>query len=316
MKARIFATATVLTVFSGVLPAVDSQLLNLVMPDANVMAGVNVAQAKATPFGQYVLTQFATNNPDLQQLATLTGFDPRQDVNELLLASNASAGTHSGLACATGVFNVSSITTFATGHGGLTETYGGVTILEDPKQTHGIAFLSGSLVAAGDIADVKAAIDRLANPSILPAALVAQVKQLSAAEDAWGLTTVPPGSIHPATVTVPQIPGLGNGLQTSLGSVQSVSGGVKFGATVNFTGQAQTDTAQNATALAGVIQFLANMAQLNSAQNPQASAALQSLTAAASGTTVTVTLSLPEDQFQQLLHPKANVAKPHRAMRQ
>jgi len=317
MKARIFATATVLTAFSGVLPAVDSQLLNLVMPDANVMAGVNVAQAKATPFGQYVLTQFAANNPDLQQLATLTGFDPRKDVNELLLASNASAGTHSGLACATGVFNVSSIVSFATTHGAVTESYGTppMTILEDPKQTHGIAFLSGSLVAAGDIADVKAVIDRLTNPSILPAALVTQVKQLSAADDAWGLTTVPPSSLHPGS-TAPQIPGLGNGLQTSLGSVQSVSGGVKFGATVNFTGQAQTDTAQNATALAGVIQFLANMAQLNSAQNPQASAALQSLTAAASGTTVTVTLSLPEDQFQQLLQPKANVAKPHRAMRQ
>ncbi len=314
MKPRIFATATALTIFSGVLPAVSPQLLNLVMPDANAMAWVNVTQAEASPFGQYVLSQIAANS-DLQQMATLTGFDPRRDVSELLVASNASPGTHTGLALAAGTFSVSTIMTFATGHGAVTETYGGMTILEDPKRTHGVSFLSGSLAVAGDIADVKAAIDRLANPSILPTALSGEITVLSAADDAWALTTVPPASLHPGS-TPPQIPGLPNGLQNSLGAVQSLSGGVKFGQTVNFKGQAQTDTAQNATALAGVIQFLANMAQLQAGQNAQAAAALQSLTATASGTTVTVTLSLPEDQFQQLLHPKANVAKPHRAMQQ
>jgi hypothetical protein len=310
MKAQIFATATLLTAFSTALPAVDSQLLNLVMPDAKVLAGVNVAQAKSSPFGQYVLSQMTTNT-DVQQLFTLTGFDPRRDVNELLLASTAAPGNHAGLATATGTFDVNSIVSFATSKGAKTETFGGVTILEDPGQTHGVAFLSGSLVAAGDIASVKAAIGRVAQPSILPAAVVTQVNQLSAADDAWALTTVPPASLTPGA-TAPTVPGLGNGLQNSLGSVQSVSGGVKFGATVSFTAQAQTDTAQNATALAGVVQFLANMAQMQAAsQNPQAAAALQSLTATASGTTVTVNLSVPEDQFQQLVRSGPNAAHPH-----
>jgi hypothetical protein len=80
-----------------------------------------------------------------------------------------------------------------------------------------------------------------------------------------------------------------------------MSGGVKFGANVLFSGQAQTDTAQNATSLAGIIQFLANMAQLQSQNNPQAAAALQSVTANAQGTTVTVSMTVPEDQFQQML---------------
>ena len=132
-------------------------------------------------------------------MASLTGFDPSRDVNELLLASSGATGTHSGLATATGTFDVTAITAFAAGHGGISETYSGVTILEDPKQTHGVAFLSGSLVAAGDIADVKAAIDRRANPSILPAALVTEAQQLSAANDAWALTAVPPSSLRPGT---------------------------------------------------------------------------------------------------------------------
>ena len=54
MNARFLTTATLTTVFAGVLPATaaDPQLLNLVMPDAKVLAGVNVDQAKTSPFGQ------------------------------------------------------------------------------------------------------------------------------------------------------------------------------------------------------------------------------------------------------------------------
>jgi hypothetical protein len=316
MTARFLATATLLTAFSPALPAVDSQLLNLVMPDAKVLAGVNVAQAKASPFGQFVLSQMTANDPQIQDLVSMTGFDPRRDVNEMLAVSNGApgaAGMHAGLVAATGTFDVNSIVNFAKAHGGSTETYGGVTILEDPKQTHGFAFFSGSLVAAGDVATVKAAIDRQSNPAILPSAVLTQLNQLSGSEDAWALST---GPITALNSNLPGAPnGVQKGLQTSLGSVQSMSGGVKFGATVNFTAQLQTDTAQNATALAGVIQFLSNMAQLQDAsKNPQAAAALQSLTVTASGNSVTVALNLPEDQFQQLLHPQV-VARPNRQNR-
>ena len=68
MTAKILATPALLMVFSGALPAVDSQLLNLIMPDAKVLAGVNVATAKASPFGQYVLSQISANDSGLQQL--------------------------------------------------------------------------------------------------------------------------------------------------------------------------------------------------------------------------------------------------------
>ena len=130
MKPSIFAGAALLTVFSGTLPALDSQLLNLVMPDAKVLAGVNVTQAKSSPFGQYVLSQVTAGNDGIAQLAAVTGFDPTRDVNELLVASNGTAGDHTGLLTATGTFNVASIVTFATAHGGSSQTYSGVTILD------------------------------------------------------------------------------------------------------------------------------------------------------------------------------------------
>ena len=93
MSARFLTTATLAISFAGILPAkaADSQLLNLVMPDAKVLAGVNVEQAKTSPMGQYILNQVqAQNNPQLRELAALTGFDPTRDVHEVLVAT---AGT-------------------------------------------------------------------------------------------------------------------------------------------------------------------------------------------------------------------------------
>jgi len=132
--------------------------------------------------------------------------------------------------------------------------------------------------------------------------VLSQIDQLSNAEDAWFLTTVPPSSLekHPGTVAgVPP-----NAAQNLLKQVQSANGGVKFGANVQFTATANADNAQDATAMAGVIQLLVNMAQANSGKSPQGVAALKNLTVNASGTAVNVSLTLPEDQFQQLFsHP-------------
>src|SRR5215475_1261832 len=116
MKAQIL-TATLFTAFSGVLSAADPLLLNLVMPDAKVLAGVNVEQAKGTQFGQYVLNQLQTQDAHMRELVALTGFDPRRDVRELLVASNGVPQGKTGLALAKGNFDVPRITAAATMHG-------------------------------------------------------------------------------------------------------------------------------------------------------------------------------------------------------
>ena len=112
MKAQIL-TATLFTAFAGALSAADPQLLNLVMPDAKVLAGVNVEQAKGTQFGQFVLNQMQTHETELQQLVTLTGFDPRRDVRELLVASDGTPDGKTGLAVAKGTFDVAKISALA-----------------------------------------------------------------------------------------------------------------------------------------------------------------------------------------------------------
>jgi hypothetical protein len=304
MKAQIFATATLFAVFSGALPAADPPLLNLVMPDATVLADVNVDQAKASPFGQYVLTTLLQSQAQqLQQLATLTGFDPRQDLHELLLASNSAPGNKNGLVLAVGTFDPAKIAAAAQLAGAGVETYGGVSIIENPQQQNGFAFLDSTLVVAGDLANVKAAIDRRANgaPSI-PDALAAQVKQLSSTEDAWAISTVPLSTLRPPAA-VP--PAAGVNIQNALQQIQSASGGVKFGAVVVVTGQAQAATPQDASSLGDVLKLFVSMAQLSASQHPEAAAMAQSLVVTTQASTVTITLSLPEDQIQQLVKPRA-----------
>ncbi len=296
MKAQIL-TATLLTAFSGVLSAADPQLLNLVMPDAKVLAGVNVQQAKGTQFGQYVLNQLQTRDAQMQQLVALTGFDPRRDVRELLVASNGVPQGKTGLALATGNFDAAKITAAATLHGVVTEVYKGITILEEPnKQSAGMAFLNETTVVAGDIASVKGAIDRMTVPQSVSVEIALKVNQWSNSQDAWGIMTVPPASLAPAVKA-----GAPNPMLNAGQNVQAAAAGVKFGAQVVFSGEAQCDTAQNATTLGDVAKLLINMAQMQGVQDTNAAALIKSVSVTASGNVVKISASLPQDVFQQML---------------
>jgi len=307
MKARVLTTASLLSVFAAALPAADPQLMKLVMADVKVMSDVNVMQAKLSPFGQFLLSQMESSQ--VQQFAAETGFDPRQDLIELLLVSNGAPGAGNSLVLASGVFNLAKIAAAATANGATQETYKGVAIIEAPKKAEGIAFLNASVMIAGSVANVKAAIDRQAAPATLPPSLVTQANQLSVTQDAWALSTISPAALAPASDPKPPAIGGITIPPNILQQLQSGYLGVKFGANVALTAQAQSDTAEDATALAGLLQLLGNLAQMQTAQNPGAAAFAKSLTVTATGTIVNISASVPEAQFQQLLTPKAAVQK-------
>jgi hypothetical protein len=320
MNARTFATATLFTAFAGVVAAsaADSQLLNMVMPDAKVIAGVNVDSAKTSPFGRYVLTQLQTNNTDLQQLIAFTGFDPTRDVDEVLVATpSAVGGKANGLVLARGTFDPT-LATLAATKGALTEIYSGITIIESPDKEAGIAFISTSRVAAGDITSVKAAIDRMGTTSSLPSDVLKQVGTWSGAEDAWVITTVPLSALAPAGTattsggTAGASP-MANPMAGVMQQIQQIAGGVKFGSSVVGTAAIQADNAADATQLGNTLQFFVNLMQMQAQQkNPQAANLAQAFSINAQGTTINVTITLPEAQFQQLfqMEKKAGIAAP------
>jgi len=302
MKLRIVSVFIVASPWAGVLQAADSQLLSLVMPDAKILAGVNVSQAKTSPFGQFVISQ-AVNNQHLSEIIAKTGFNPTQDLDELLLASNGAASNPSHLALARGNFSAG-IAAAATAAGATSEVYNSVTIVENPKRGDAFAFLNPTLAVAGGIADVKGAIDRLTAPVTLSAALIGAVNQLSAIddedEDAWFVSLVPPPAIKPPA-NAPNVPAVPS---TVFQNVQQAQGGIKFGANVVVNAQLVADTAQNATALANVLQFLVNLGQMQTQQDSQAAAALKDVTISASGQTVTVSADVPEAQVEAVIQSR------------
>jgi hypothetical protein len=305
MKCWIVNAAILMVPCAGVLDAADPQLLNLVMPDAKILAGVNVDQAKTSQFGQYVITQIQAQDPHFQEFVAETGFNPTTDLDELLVVSNGTGKTAAHLTLACGTFNADSIDAAAKASGATSEVYNGVTIVENSKHGDGFAFLNNThcllrpasqIAIAGDIASVKAAIDRQSAPSTLPTSLLATVNVLSTTEDAWGISEVPPPALKPPAdaPNLPTVP------PNTFQNITQSTGGVKFGPQVVLNAQLLANTAPDATAAANILEFLTNLGEMRFQQNAQALAALKSVVISASGNTVTISASIPEAQVEAL----------------
>ena len=65
---------------------VDRDLRSFILPDAVLLAGVDMEQVRAAPL--YQKLQARRRLPQLEEFADRTGFDPRKDVHTLLISSD------------------------------------------------------------------------------------------------------------------------------------------------------------------------------------------------------------------------------------
>lgn len=295
--------------------AVDPQLMNLVMPDAKILAGANVTSTISSPLGQFLLTKLtATGQSPLQGLIGAAGFNPLQDVTEILAASPANPSSPTGLVLARGNFPVDTITaSLSAGGNWQIGTYGGATLLSAVNSkgnvVAAVAFLGNSIAIAGDVASVKAAIDRSTGTNSIDPGLAVTVNQLSGSEDDWLASSVSPGSLLPAQAAA-AAPTTGPAAQVLplFNSIQSFNGGVKFGENVALTGEVTANSAQNATALSAVIKLgmlMVGSIASNQAGNQQIAGllqALQNLQVTTNGAAVDLALSIPESQIESVIN--------------
>jgi hypothetical protein len=289
----------------------DTQLLNLVMPDAQLMAGVNVVNAEISPLGQFFMTRLsASSDQGLQAFVSQTGFDPRKDVTEVLAASSGNTSAPSGLLLAKGNFNVSQLLTALAGdtHHQVTN-YGPATLITptDAKANFALAFLGSSISIAGDVASVKAAIDRSSGANSISAALAAQVQTLSTTQDAWSVSIASLGALIPGGMGAASTQNpMGAQVLQIVKNIQSASSGVKFGANVVFTAQAVADTPQNASSLADVIKMVAGLAAMGAAGQGGEGAAIaqmvQAVQVSTDGTAVNLSATIPESQIEAIVN--------------
>lgn len=307
--------ATLLTT-AGNSFAVDTQLLNLVMPDAQVMAGINITNAEITPLGTFLLAQISASDKSLQDLIAQTGFDPRRDVTEVLAASNGNQTAPSSVALSKGNFDVAKIVAAISAKSAQqVSTYNGATLITSGDKVGAVAFLNGTIAIAGNVASVKAAIDRNSSVNSVSPALATQAQALSTSQDAWSVSLASLSALIPGMSTA-GANGMANQAMQLVKNIQSCSAGLKFGSTVQFTAQAVADTAQDAGALGDVIKMVAALAAMSAGSNKEAAAIapfLQSLQVTTTGATVDISASIPESQIEALFNatmtPKAAAAK-------
>jgi len=288
--------------------ATDPNLLRLVMPDAKVVAGLQVTQTKNSAFGQFILSHMQVEDDAFKRFMTQTGFDPRRDISEIVMASNWEQATPQSrwLVVARGTFNRSTITTAALANGGTTTSFQGVEILTytppvPQENQNGIAFFDASNAVMGDIASVKAAIQRRQTNAATPGNILAKVRTLSAKNDFWFVTLVPISEFANAMPNANLSSAMKGNL---LAAVHEASGGIRFGDTVNISGEAVTRSDKDAQALVDVFKFVAGMVQTNRQNDTtvnKVATLLDTLDLQTKDNIMTLSLAIPEKQLEQIL---------------
>jgi hypothetical protein len=289
-------------IFAGsAMAAVDPVLLNLVMPDAKVLTGIQVDQTVASPFGQYLLAQMQSNDAGFLQFVATTGFDPTRDLTQILAATgDTTANPSDAVILGRGNFLVTQITAAVTAQGGTVTPYGGFSILTAPqsKNSNGaIVFFNPTTTAIGTLPAVQAAVDRWNAKATYTGALATSAQTVSGANSAWFTTQTPLSEFLNG-----KLPASAGGIaQNNLfQSVIAASGGINFGPnSVVITADALTTSPQNAQALVDVLKFLVSMVQTN-ANNQTVTTLANAATFTATGSNTYMSLSLTEQQAEQL----------------
>lgn len=296
--------------------AVDSGLLSLVPSDSQTVASLDVESSRTSGFGQFMLRQMSHNETSFQELIQKTGFDPRRDLQMLLVASlpATTAGHDRGLVLARGLFNQELIAAQATTKGMVPKTISGSTIyVSNDKRPVALAFPETGVVAFGDRAAVEQVLGNRANPSTLSADLQSQIAAVSQDNEAWFASTVPANRL---VGHVPQADSaLGGSTQNSqvMQAVQQSGGGMHFGDNVLVSFHAQTRSDQDATSLTDFLRFISSTIQMQRQNDPRAALlapAIDSMQLRSEGNQVYSSLTIPENALEQLLSARTKPAQP------
>jgi hypothetical protein len=154
---------------------IDPTLASLVPPDATMLAGLRMAAIRATPLYQKMLARKHLDR--LDEFARQTGFDPRRDVRELLVASNGK----DSIVAARGTFNVRAF------EGMTRSTYKGYALYT--RDRGGVALIDNSTAIAGTLEAVRAALDRRgAGNRSGPVELLARARQIPPDNQVWSVS--------------------------------------------------------------------------------------------------------------------------------
>jgi hypothetical protein len=264
---------------------IDPRLQVFIPPDTLALAGIRMDQLRATP----VYHRLAEQNrlPRFDDFAG-TGFDPKRDVRELLLANDG----RNSLLIASGKFDVKVPGSVkASGYRGYT-LYGN-------NENAVFAFIDKATAVAGPAPAVHAAIDRYrSGHGGAPAALLARAGDLPGAAQIWAVTSGWAG-LRPETLR-----NMGNAanLDRVLRSVRdaALAADLRSGVHAAATGDCRTE--QDARTLSESLRGLVGLGRLSVPDSqPEMLRVYDGIQVKQEGRSVKVNVDIPQDLTNQLL---------------
>jgi hypothetical protein len=284
---------------------IDSTLAALVPPDATMLSGVRMEAIRATPLYRKMLAQQAL--PQLDDFARQTGFDPRRDVRELLIASNGNGV----LMAARGAFNLRAI------EGSVKSSYKGYTLYA--SESRAVGLIDNSTAIAGPLTAVRAAIDRYkARDSARPTELLARARQIPPENQVWSVSN---GFENLLTMTIPQQGNAAN-VGRILRSLENATAAADFRTGVNgyINGLCRSD--QDAKNLGDAARGLVGLGRLSVPENqPELLKLWDGIKVDQQQRTVKITIAIPEELVDKLIdllgkqslrRQPVSLAAPHR----
>ena len=289
--------------------ATDPRLLSLVMPDARVAFGIDISRMRSSPFSQSVSSGIHEAEPEIRKLMEAAGFDPLRDLQELLIVSTGAPKDPPVLIIARGAFDLDKLRAFAQTAGSKVVTHQGIDILTDPeKKSGGFALLDNNLIVAGNLEQLRAAIERRARGGIiLNPELATKIESLGSRYDAWLVSTAPLG---PLASSLPQEGMEGLAQAGVLKGVEQFSMGIGLSYDLTLATEIVTRTDKDAGAIADAVQMILGMAQKKLQDQPAAAEALKSLDFGVDGRSVHLAFTVPQAEVQKAIQSAWDARKP------
>lgn len=284
------------------LPAADPALLSLVPAGAKMIAGIDADRAKNSVFGQRLMAQIREDNKGFQEFLAQTGFDPRRDIREVVVAGTEDK--KQGIVLIRGAFDTAKIKAAMLAHGVAATQYQGVELWSGAgKRSDGaIAVLTSTLAVGGSDEMVKAALDRrTASGTAIPAALAARINDWSGRYDAWFVST---GPLGPNATKMGTLNGAAN---FSVESILEAAAGARFRADIDIAAETIMRSAPDATAMADVVRFLVSMVRMNAGKkgvDEDVLKVLDSLQVSTAGAIARVSVTVPEQTLEKVFERK------------
>jgi hypothetical protein len=290
--------------------SLDVDLLALVPPHTQVIASVDVARARDSQFGEFLLARLDTANSNFQRVLTETGFDPRQDLQDFISASTGDANSNTVI-LARGNFDVNRIEAAARAHGASVESYRGARMILNTgrRQDSVVAFLASGIAVMGDLADVEGVIRNQNTATSLDPALQQLIAGASA-NDAWF------ASLSAGALASPDVMRWNRPAGYAVQLVTQAAGGVRFGDPILLNLDAFTNSSEGAASLAAALRVLASTLQLQPHADPSVAAlasAFSTMKVVVNGNQVHLSVSLPEQDAERLVSsPPGNHSRAQR----